>query len=494
LNKLLKNSIFGSGSFVVVSIVALITTPYFVIKLTAEVYGVYILLTSLVGYYGLADLGLGQGVIKFVSENVARGDRKQAVRYINAAVLVQFTIGILVTALFSFFAEGLVKLLRIPALWTTIAILGIRLCSFGFLFSLLSSTLAAALQGLQRFDITSTIEACMNILLNIVIVCLLLFGYGLREIIFATTVSSIVIFIIYIFALRINFPDWGFSFQLPQKELKELFYFSFFLFISRASNLFANFIVRYIVAVFAGPAAVTIFVVPAKLLGAIGGVLSSGANAVFPYASEVHTVEPAKIKKIFRGGSRIFAAISIPVLITIVLYSRQLLTVWMGQSFADQSWLILSILAFSGVIASQTTIPNLVITGMGHSKTLGFFGLLALISYSIFVPVFINAYGVVGAAVGMLCATIANIGFVYYLTTKIVKINIWGFLASTFKNHLIPILIIVSVYFICSWRFEQNTFFMLSIGTFMLAGYYAFLFLKEDELIRFAGEFRQRFS
>lgn len=494
MNKLLKNSIFGSGSFIIVSFVALITTPYYVIKLTVEVYGVYILLTSLVGYYGLVDLGLGQGIVKFVSENVARGERNQAARYINAALIVQFIIGILVTALFSYFAEGLVKLLRIPNVWTTVAVLGIRLCSFGFLFSLLSSTLAAAMQGLQRFDITSTIEACMNILLNVVIVCLLLFGYGLWEIIFATTVSSIVIFIVYVFVLRTKFPYWRFSFRVTQKELIELFHFSLFLFISKASNLFANYIVSYVVAAFAGPAAVTIFVVPAKLLSAIGGVLSSGANAVFPYASEVHTIEPAKIKKVFRSGSRIFAAISIPVMISIVLYSRQVLTIWMGQSFADQSWLVLSILAFSGVIASQTTVPNLVITGMGHSKTLGFFGLLALISYSIFLPVFTSAYGVVGATVGILCSTIVNIGFVYYLTTQIVEVGLCEFLSSTFKNHVIPILIIVSVFFICSWKFAQNTLFMFSIGTFMLAGYYTFLFLKEDELIRFAGELRQRFS
>jgi O-antigen/teichoic acid export membrane protein len=470
LNKLLRNSIFGSGSFVIVSIVALITTPYFVIKLTAEVYGVYILLTSLIGYYGLVDLGLGQGVVKFVSENVARGDRKQAARYINAALLVQFIIGLLVTGLFSFFAEGLVKLLRIPTVWITVAVLGIRLCSFGFLFSLLSSTLAAALQGLQRFDITSTIEACMNILLNVVIVCLLLFGYGLREIIFTTTVTSIVIFTVYIFVLRKKYPDWRFSFRVTKKELKELFHFSLFLFVSKASNLFSNYIVRYIVAAFAGPLAVTIFVIPAKLLNAVGGVLSSGANAVFPYASEVHTVEPENIKKVFRSGSRIFAAISIPILISIVLYSRQVLTLWMGQSFADQSWLVLSILAFSVVIASQTTVPNLVITGMGHSKTLGFFGLLALISYSIFLPVFTNAYGVVGAAIGMLCSTIAIIGIVYYMTTRIVEVNIWEFLSSTFRNHVIPILIAVSVFFICSWKFAQNILFMLSIGTFMLMG------------------------
>jgi len=447
---------------------------------------VYILLTSLVGYYGLADLGLGQGIVKFVSENVARGDRRQAARYINVAVFVHFIVGTIMTALFVFFAEGLVVLLRITAAWTDIAVLGIRLCSFGFFFSLLSGTIAAALQGLQRFDITSTIEASMNILLNAAIVSLLLFGYGLKEIIYATTLSSIVIFIIYTVVLRIYFPEWNISFQVTKKEIKELFNFSFFVFFSRASNLFANYIVRYVVAAFAGPAAVTIFVVPLKLLGAIGGVLSSGVNALFPYASEVHAIEPKKIKHLFYKSTRIFSIVSIPVMLFVILYSKQIMSIWMGNTFADQSYIVLSILALSSMIASQSAIPNLIITGMGHSKTLGFLGLIALLCYSIFIPLFTYNYNVIGTAIGMLFSAIISIGFVLVLTTKLVEIDLFPFLRNTFKNHLMPILLMAGVFVCLSWYFHQRTLPLISVGILMTAIHYAYLMTKDKEILQYA--------
>jgi O-antigen/teichoic acid export membrane protein len=493
LNKLLKNSLFGSGSFVIVSFVALLTTPYFVYKLTIEVYGVYILVTSLVGYYGLVDLGLGQGVVKFVSEYVARGESEQAARYINAALFVQFSVGLIVTVLFFIFANGLVHILRIASGWTSIAVYGIRLCSLGFLFSMISSTLAAALQGLQRYDITSAVETSVNIILNLSIVGLLFLGYGLYEIVIATTIASILVLFVYFIILRVQLPQWNCTILVKKKEINEIFSFSFFLFISRASNLFANYFVRYIVSAFAGPAAVTLYVVPSKLLGAVGGVLSSGTIAIYPYTSEINTNDPKKIKDLFLKSTRIFSIISIPIMAYIALYSKQILTIWMGYTFAEQGYLVLSLLALSSMIASQSAVPNLIIIGMGYSKIMGILGAIALVSYSIFLPFFTHHYGVIGAGIGMLCSSIMGIGFVFYLTTKIVDVNILLFVIRTFKTHLLPILFLSGISLYLLWKFTLNTFIMTCIGSSMLLGYYIFLFINEDEFICFGRELHKRF-
>ena len=65
---------FSSGGWAIVVVLNIVATPYFVYKLSIEGYGVYALLTGLIGCYGLLELGLGQGVIKFVSEYRSLGD------------------------------------------------------------------------------------------------------------------------------------------------------------------------------------------------------------------------------------------------------------------------------------------------------------------------------------------------------------------------------------------------------------------------------------
>ena len=66
--QLIKNSIFNVGGWGLNTLTLLILTPFFVWKLTLEGYGIYILLTSLVGFYNLLDFGLGQGIIKFIAQ------------------------------------------------------------------------------------------------------------------------------------------------------------------------------------------------------------------------------------------------------------------------------------------------------------------------------------------------------------------------------------------------------------------------------------------
>ena len=110
--RLLGNSLFSSGSSAVVIVVALITTPFFVEKMTAEVYGIYLMLSRLVGYYALVDLGLGQGVTKFVAESVARNDLRRAVQSINVAFVVQALGGIAVSTIVILFSENILTLLK----------------------------------------------------------------------------------------------------------------------------------------------------------------------------------------------------------------------------------------------------------------------------------------------------------------------------------------------------------------------------------------------
>ena len=97
--------------------VAFLTTPYIVYKLSAEIYGVYALLTGLIGFYGLLDLGLGQGVTKFVAQFKAVNDSKKINRSINAALLVQISLGALASAMIWLFDDQILALLNIPRLF-----------------------------------------------------------------------------------------------------------------------------------------------------------------------------------------------------------------------------------------------------------------------------------------------------------------------------------------------------------------------------------------
>src|SRR6185369_13006108 len=236
-NKLLKNSLFNSSSFFIIALIAFVTTPYIVAKLGITSYGIYILLTSLVGYYNLLDLGFNQGVTKYVAEFREKNKPESVNRSINASLLVQLSLGLTASALLAAFATPTLHILKVDASHIAEAKIGIYACSIGFFFTMISGTFNAVLAGLQRYDLTGKVDSLLNLLLNLVIILLLFEGFGLTEVVFATVVSSIISACVYIGLVKKMVPEWKLTLRFDKDYLKLIFGFSSFMFISKISNV-----------------------------------------------------------------------------------------------------------------------------------------------------------------------------------------------------------------------------------------------------------------
>jgi O-antigen/teichoic acid export membrane protein len=80
---------FGSG------IVLLVTIPMTRSALPPELFGVWMMLSSLVGFFAFADLGVGNGVLNRVTAAIAIGDRAGLRRTIIAGYACTFAVGVL---------------------------------------------------------------------------------------------------------------------------------------------------------------------------------------------------------------------------------------------------------------------------------------------------------------------------------------------------------------------------------------------------------------
>src|SRR3970040_546128 len=94
---LFRNAVSGSSGFVFISLIGLLITPFLVANFGIEQYGIYILVISVVGYYGIFDFGLGQGLIKFVAEFNAQNMTTKLKDAVNSVFFVQLLIGAVCT-------------------------------------------------------------------------------------------------------------------------------------------------------------------------------------------------------------------------------------------------------------------------------------------------------------------------------------------------------------------------------------------------------------
>lgn len=478
-HKLAKNALFNSSSFVFISFISLIITPFIVRNLTIEGYGIYILLTSIFGFYGIFDLGLGQGLIKFVSEYQATQDLKKLNDAVNSIFWTQFFVGASLSVVLILFASSLVNLFNVSPANFYNAVISLKICAIGFFFSMLSSTFSSVIIGLQRFDITSITESTINLMLNISILVISFLGYGLIGVVAITVVSSFISFITYYFIVTAKLPRYRIYFQIDFSILKQFLEFSRNIFLSKISNIFANYIVRFVVSFFLGPSAVTYYVIPSKLLGAYGGVMGSAVNTLFPYTSSLAaTGNIDEIRKVFLKASKVFVAILLPLSLFITLFSKAILMSWIGIEFAEKSWMVLSILCISSSIGAISTIPNLVILGMGNSKLIGIFSIITVISYSLFLPLFTMHFGLVGASSALLLTSVIVISYVIKKTNLFIGIPFSDYWDHVFSIHVFPFSLYLTLSLMMIFFTNNNNIYILFFGGILTLFYFYYTYSK----------------
>jgi len=479
--RLFRNAIFNSGGWAVNVILTFITTPFFVQKLTPEGFGIYALLSSLIGYYSLLDLGLGQGLVKFVSENLAKKDYTSVYRAINTTLSIQICLGLIGLSILTLFAGPILRLLKVPPIYLFDAKIGLYASATGFCIMMVSLGLSSALMGLQRYDITTKVNLIINTLMLIVITLILLMGGRIGQVMIVTVFFAVINLFVYLKILQHKLPQWRFSLYPDWSLLRKLLNFSVFLFISRMASFFGEYIVRLIVGFILGPVGVTYYVVPWKIVIAVGGLLSSAAAVLFPYASEIGALSSGeKIRGTFMEASKVFAAIQFPLFLSLAVFSKPILTVWMGQNFAEETWFILSVLAFTASLGSLTTIPNLFTMGLGYAKIIAYFSIFTIVFYAFTVPVFTRLGGVTGTAWAMLISSMPGLALVIYELKNIFRINLWQYIKVVIRPHLIFLFISVVIIFAFRKTSLQPDVWVLALFPLFMGLYFGLMVLARQ--------------
>src|SRR5882762_1641292 len=162
-------------------LVGIFLSPYILHRLGDAAFGLWVLVFSITGYYGLFDLGIRSSIIRYVAKYSATDENDELNRLINTAFFTYSGLGIvaiLVTITVSFYA-GEIFHKSIPgnsvhlARWLLLMVgsavaLGFPLGVFG-----------GILEGLQRFYISSFTGITSTLLRALLIVIALRHGGGL---------------------------------------------------------------------------------------------------------------------------------------------------------------------------------------------------------------------------------------------------------------------------------------------------------------------------
>ena len=388
------------------ALVALATVPLVVAGLGEAGYGVYSLVTAIVGYFAVIDINVTAGSVKFISAQHARGEHERVAETLCFGLAVYAGIGALgALGLYACADLFVTRVFTVPAGLRAEAIDCLRLAALGFFLGQLQSYLHSVPQALMRFDVSGRLEIVFGTLLPLLTVAVLLLGGGLFEVILLRVVASAAHCLLLWRGVGRLLPRLGW--RWPGRCLRRgILGFSGWSFLSRFATLSYAHGDKLIIGALVGVTGLAWFTVAATLANRVLGLTFRLSAVFFPAASAFAAGgELARLEHAYLKATRYVVYLNAAMLVLLAVFAHSLLAWWMGAGFARGGATVLAVMALSHFVDSLTSLPSLVNDGMGHPRLSGLFAVGRAVAGLAIVYAGVARWGIDGAAWGHLAAS-----------------------------------------------------------------------------------------
>lgn len=435
------NSLTNYGRFAVSLGVFFFLTPYMIDTLGVEDYGLWSLVFSVVGFFGLLDLGFGTGVVKYVAEAKGQGDVERRNRMLSTLLLVYLVLALIAAAGLGVLSLAFRSIFDLDAdqasralvlLW----IIGCR----AVIFNLPLSLWRGALFGEQRIHVINGVQAAATLVYGLAAWWLLGSGLGLIPLAWLNLAAMLVEHGLYILIARRQVPELKVSPRLARRsEFREAFSFSVFAFIVSVAALVLMRTDPIIVKFFLPLTAVAAYAVALRI--AENGLLLTKqfVNVLTPLVAELKGGgEDDKVRFVLVNATRFAIVPAAGLAVGAAVLGREALEFWIGPEMVS-AWPVLVILMTAMTLSVPQMVASSVLTMTGHHR---FTASAAALSVAINVGVslaLVRSLGLVGVALGTLTATaIVDVGLVLSRACKVHGLSLAGYLLKIAPAVVVP--------------------------------------------------------
>ncbi len=382
-------------------LVGIFLSPFILHRLGDAAFGIWVLIFSITGYYGLFDLGIRSSVVRYVSKATATGDMEYASRIISTSLFSYTCIGAFVLLITVLVSVNIDTVFRIPAEFhaTTrwLLLMVGSAVSLGFPLGISGG----ALEGLQRFDVMSLTSVATTLLRALLIVIVLLHGYGLLTVAFITVVLPIISAIIRaLIAKRLLPVRLGLTY-VDRKTFREIANYGGITFITIVSARLRFKSDEIVIGALLSSVAITYFNIGARIVDYAGEVVDSLAQVLVPMSSHSDaTGDVNRLRKILVAGNRFCAFIIFPICAVLVILGKSVIEVWVGKKYVAQSYPVLLLMLLPSTLMLAQAASGRVLFGMGKHRTWAIVTLMEGLANILLSILLVRPYGIVGDAVG----------------------------------------------------------------------------------------------
>lgn len=334
--KLVSGSALRVANVGAATLISVLILPFIIRMLGDRMYGVWTLVATFIGYYGVLDLGLNTAVTRYLSRSLATQDHEESNRVFNSALRIYLGLAVvvlLVAVTTAFLSPFFAKSHQDARLFfAVILILGVSLA-----LQFPTRVFTGALEAHLRFDQTAGFELLTLALRTGLIIVILLAGYkivGLAWVTLLSSIPSMAFSIYYTFKelpfLRFESRYWG------VQTAKTLFSYSSYSLIAGLANILRFQVDNIVVASFIGLEAVTHYRIAGALVQYFF-VFMSSIMGVLPsvFSRQEGAQDHKAIRKTFLLATKIAICITCFIAFGMIAWGAPFIQRWMGSKYSD---------------------------------------------------------------------------------------------------------------------------------------------------------------
>lgn len=431
---LARSSVLRIAQTLAMIAIGFLMMPFLIRTLGEGLYGLWIVIASLVGTYYLLDMGFSQAITRYVAQYIHQNNPQAASRVINTALIIYACLGLLVFLASIIAAQyGAEQFMKgsqhIGLAQVLLVIMGLSLA-----LEFPAKSFPGIISAYLRYDIIAIIRLVKTIVDALLIYVFLSKGYGLITMALITLVTGVISTFFYVYYANRLFSQVEYKKSLIDlSTFKDVFHFSKWVFVFEVNSTVRDKMDIWFIAFYQGSAALTVYYVAVRLTEYSIQFLAQATGFTNPIFTEYYAKnETEKLRRAVCIFIKINLMLGSVFLVGFSLLGESFIRLWMGSEFSyHQAWGCLVMLSL-GRFAVHFSAPlqSLLMTVNRH-KIGAWLSVAETFSSGVLLWMLVPSYGIEGAAIAI--ALPISIGRLFVLPMLVSSIITLDFVSLAFR-------------------------------------------------------------
>lgn len=405
-----KNTLFNIIGMLIPGLISIPAMAYLARGLNVELFGILMLSFSILGYSGLFDAGITRAVIrKIATQDELDFDKK----IMGTALVSVFFISIIAAIGIYFGSSNITTLLNVTPNEIGDVTSSIKCLSIIIPFFLVGTVAFAYLEGKQKFLELNKYKIFTGTIISLFPVVAVFIHNSLLSAIIGLLIARVLVSFVAFYSCYKYLGKHFLCFKW--NVFYELITFGGWITLSNIISPLMVYADRFILSNIMGAEKVAFFAAPTDLIQKISIIPGALAKTIFPFFSK----NEGDNQKMARQAYISLALVLLAILIPLFIFSKEILTLWLGSEYGIYSTNVLKILIVGFFFNALAQIPFSRIQAIGNSKLTAYIHMAEVIPFFVILFLLVHSYGFVGAAIAWSLRVIIDFAVLEYFSRRI---------------------------------------------------------------------------